>query len=64
MDQAVGATCGMTLLTDDDMEMLADKMTMNRDLHCTENKSEVQSGAAMQAIDKPVRQSGYEDHGS
>jgi hypothetical protein len=41
VDQAVGATCGM-ILADDNMEMLANKMTMDRDLHCSENKSEVQ----------------------
>lgn len=58
----LGFTCGMT---GDDMEKLVNKMTMNRDLRNSEVRSDVKSGAAMQATDKTVsvRQPGYEAAG-
>jgi hypothetical protein len=51
-------------MTGDDMEKLVNKMTMNTDLRYSV-RSDVKSGAAMQATDKTVsvRQPGYEAAG-
>lgn len=44
-DHSAGVTCGTT--DNNDLEKLVDKMTMNKDFHCYEERSEPKSGAAI-----------------